>query len=81
MPPKYSDTSAMITASGAAVRMAVKKYGNEFGRRTLASTCRGVAAYERISSTWVASFCRSPFDTCTNTTKNTAIVTMMRRPI
>ena len=51
------------------------------GRRTLRSTWRGVAAYERISSSCVASFWRRPLATWTKTMKNTASVTMIRRPI
>ena len=61
--------------------MPVKRYGIVLGSRTLARICRGVAAYERISSSCVASFWRSPLATWTKTMKNTASVTMIRRPI
>ena len=70
-----------MSASGAAVRTPVKKNGIVFGSRTFFSVSNGEAAYDRISSIWVASFCRRPLATCTNTTKNTEMVTMMRRGI
>ncbi len=51
------------------------------GTRTLASTCRGLAAYDCISSICVGLLCRRPLVTWTKTMKKTAMLTMSRRPI
>ena len=69
VPPKYSDTNAVITATGAAIVSAVNRYGTAFGIRALTSTCVGLAAYERSSSTCVASTWRRPLATLTSTMK------------
>ena len=43
--------------------------------------CVGDAAYERISSTWVALTWRSPLATLTSTMKNTINITIVRRGV
>ena len=43
-PPKYSATNAMMTAFGAAILIAVNRYGTRSGSASLVSTCVGVAA-------------------------------------
>ncbi len=53
-PPKYSETNAVITAAGAAIFGAVNRYGTAFGTRTFRRIADSLAAYERISSSWVA---------------------------
>ena len=81
LPPKYSATTAVITVSGAATRTPVKRNDIAFGKRTFTNCCRDVAANERISSNWVGELWRRPRDTLTNTTKNAAIVVMIRRGV
>ena len=70
-----------MTDVGAAILSAVNRYGTAFGMRALRSSCTGVAAYERISSTWIGCTWRSPLATLTSTMKYTISVTIRRRGI
>ena len=79
LPPKYSATNAVITATGAAIFTAVNRYGTALGMRVLTRIALGDAAYDCISSMWVALTWRRPFATFTSTMNDTIIVTMMRR--
>ena len=54
-PPKYSATIAPIRLSVEASFSAVKKYGSEFGTRTLRRMVPSLAAYERMSSSELGS--------------------------
>ena len=54
-PPKYSATMAPIRLSVEASLSAVKRYGSEFGIRTLRMIAPSLAAYERISSSELGS--------------------------
>ncbi len=78
-PPKYSETNAVITEAGAAIFNAVNRYGTAFGTRTLRRIATSVAAYERMSSSWIACTSRSPRATLTSTMKYTTSVTISRR--
>ena len=58
----------------------MKKNGSAFGTRTLRSDRPlGVAAYERISSSWIGVDLAQPAERVDEDGKNTTIVTMSRR--
>ncbi len=58
-----------MTDSGAAIFRAVNRYGTAFGTLTLRRISVSLAAYDRISSSWVLLTWVSPFATFTSTTK------------